>query len=66
MPLVTVEGPVIKDLDKKRVMVKKITEAAAKAFSFSKDDIVVIIKENLPENVGVGGELVSDLKKKKK
>ncbi len=66
MPLITVEGPGIKDLDKKRVMVKKITNAAAKAFGFSKDDIVVIIKENLPENVGVGGELVADRKKTKK
>lgn len=65
MPLISIEGPVIKDLDKKRVMVKKITNAAAKGFGFSKEDIVVVIKENLPENVGVGGILVSDLKKKK-
>jgi len=62
MPNIIVEGPVIKDVDKKRILVQELTEAATKAYALPKEAIIVLIKENSPENVGVGGKLVIDRK----
>jgi 4-oxalocrotonate tautomerase len=62
MPNITVDGPAIRDLDKKRELVRSMTDAAVKAFSLPAEAIVVILKENPPENVGVGGELLVDRK----
>ena len=63
MPTITAEGPPIRDLDKKRALVSEITESATKAYGFPAQMIVVVIKENQPENVAVGGELICDRKK---
>lgn len=63
MPAITVEGPRIKDIEVKRSLVKEMTDAAAKAYGLPAKIMVVLIKENLPENVGVGGQLISDKKK---
>ncbi len=63
MPNITLEGPRIGDLDTKRELVKTVTDAAAKAFGLPEKTIVVVIKENPPENVGVGGQLVIDMGK---
>jgi 4-oxalocrotonate tautomerase len=60
MPTITVEGPPIKELERKRQLVKDITEAAKKSFGLSKEVIVVVIKENTPDNVSVGGRLIID------
>lgn len=60
MPNITIEGPKIKDIGLKRALVKELTEAAVKAYSFPAQTIVVLIKENLPDNVGVGGQLIVD------
>ncbi|MGB2600327.1 MAG: tautomerase family protein, partial [Candidatus Omnitrophota bacterium] len=40
-----------------------VTDAAVKAFGLPEKTIVVVIKENPPENVGVGGQLVIDMTK---
>lgn len=61
MPLITIDGPVIKNIEKKRKLVKDITETVADSYEFPKETILVLIKENSPENVGVGGQLVVDL-----
>ena len=60
MPIITVEGPRIDDLDRKRQMVKALTEAASGAYGFDKEHIIVLIRENVPENVSVGGQLIAD------
>lgn len=60
MPNITIEGPHIKEIEIKRNLVKEVTEAAVKAYKFPAQTIVVLIKENTPENVGIGGELISD------
>jgi 4-oxalocrotonate tautomerase len=60
MPNITVDGPSITDLDKKRQLVKTITDSATQAFGLPRETIVVVIKENSPENVGVGGVLIAD------
>lgn len=60
MPVITVEGPAIEDLDRKREFARELTDAATKAFGFPKETIVVLMKDNRPENVSVGGELIID------
>jgi len=63
MPNVTIEGPKIDDVGTKRVLVKEITDALEKAYKLPRDVYVVLIKENLPENVGVAGKLILDKKR---
>lgn len=60
MPNVTIDGPSIKDLEVKRVLVKEITDALEKAYKMPRAAYIVVIKENLAENVGIGGELLID------
>jgi len=58
MPTITVDGPKIQDIELKRQMVKKLTEAAYEVYRI--EHIVVLIRENAPENVGVNGQLILD------
>ena len=60
MPNITLDGPAVADLEKKRALVKAITAAASQYYGLSDEAFVVVIKENRPENVGVGGVLVVD------
>ncbi len=70
MPSIVIDGPPIADLDKKRDLIREMTESAFKAYGIPKQAIVVparrslgesgLIKENTPDNVGVGGELLAD------
>jgi 4-oxalocrotonate tautomerase len=64
MPTITVDGPPIADLDKKRALVREMTDVAARVYGLPAQAMVVMIRENQPENVGVGGELVADRRKK--
>ena len=66
MPNISIEGPVIKDVDKKKILVQELTDAATKAYGLPRETIVVLIKENSPENVGVGGKLLIDRMQTKK
>ena len=63
MPNATIDGPPIEDLEIKRVLIKEITDAMEKAYKIPRQAYVVLIKENKPENVGVGGELIIDRRK---
>lgn len=60
MPTATLEGPPIEDIDVKRNLVKEITDALEKAYKMPKEVFTVVIKENAPNNVGVGGRLIID------
>ena len=60
MPTIIVEGPPI-SVDKKRELVKNITKVASEIYGIK--HIIVLIKENPPENVGINGELLIDRKK---
>ena len=60
MPIATIEGPKIEDVKKKGELVKEITDALEKAYKIPREAYVVLIKENSPENVGVGGKLILD------
>ena len=57
MPTITVEGPPL-SLESKRALVKRLTETAAEIYQI--EHIVVLIKENPSENVGVSGQLLAD------
>ena len=60
MPTTTIEGPSGDDLEKKRELTKAVTDAMEKYYGLPRDVYVVVIKENPPHNVSVGGELVVD------
>ncbi len=57
MPTITVEGPPI-SVEQKRALVKRLTEVGSELYGI--EHITVLIKENPPENVGVGGQLLAD------
>jgi 4-oxalocrotonate tautomerase len=59
MPNITVEGPPI-SLEQKREMAVEMTDLAARIYGTSKQAIVVVVKENPPENVCVAGKMVCD------
>jgi 4-oxalocrotonate tautomerase len=65
MPNITFDGPEIEDIAKKRELIKTVTDAAVKAYGLPKQVMVIVIKENDPENVGIGGELLADRTKGK-
>ena len=63
MPIITIEGPGIKDLDTRRALVRELTDAAVRAYGMPQEKMIVLIRENTPEQVAVGGELIADLRK---
>lgn len=63
MPTIVIEGPPLCDIEKKRKLVAEMSVSAAVAYGIPAEAMVVIIKENPPENVGVGGRLLADRKK---
>ena len=62
MPTITVEGPPISDIAIKRKLARGLADIASQAYGLPPEIMVVLIKENPPDNVGVGGELLSDRK----
>lgn len=59
MPTVIIYGPKAK-VEVKRTLVKEITDALEKAYKIPRQAYIVVIKEDSPENVGVGGTLLID------
>jgi 4-oxalocrotonate tautomerase len=62
MPTIFVEGPPLKKIEKKRKLVRGLTDIAVEVYGIG--HISVIIKENPPENVGANGQLILDRKGK--
>ena len=60
MPKVTIEGPKIDNLEIEKVLIEKITDAPEKAYSLPRQTYIVLSKENLPDNVFVGGQIISE------
>lgn len=60
MPVISMEGPAIQDLDKKRKLARLVTEAAAEAYGLPAASIIILFKENSTDNVSVGGQLIID------
>lgn len=63
MPTIQIDGPPV-DVESKRALVKELSEAASAVYGLAVDKMIVLIRENPAENVGVGGELLSDRRKK--
>ena len=60
MPTITVEGPPIEDVDRKRELARRLTKVAVDVYCIP--HITVLIKENPPENVAANGVLICDKK----
>ncbi|PLY01425.1 MAG: 4-oxalocrotonate tautomerase [Desulfuromonas sp.] len=60
MPIITVDGPKVADLDSKRTFVQQMTAAASTMFDLPPETIIILFKENTPEDVSVGGTLIID------
>jgi len=60
MPIITIEGPPIADLDKRRTLTAELTRSAAEAYNLPPEKIIILIRENRSDQVAVGGELISD------
>jgi len=60
MPIITLEGPKIIDLERRRSLIRELTDAAVKAYGLPQEKIIVILHENSREQVGVAGELLAD------
>lgn len=59
MPVITVEGSKLSKEQKSR-LVKELTAAAAEIMGASEQAFFVFVKENEKDNIGVGGQLLSD------
>ena len=59
MPSITVGVPK-RDIDTKRKLVARLTDLVAEIYGVPKEAITVVIEENPPENIGVGGVLLVD------
>ncbi|GFP76471.1 4-oxalocrotonate tautomerase DmpI [Clostridium fungisolvens] len=59
MPVITLEAGKL-NKEQKSQLVKEFTDAASKIMNVPEQAFIVLIKENEAENIGVGGELLSD------
>jgi 4-oxalocrotonate tautomerase len=53
------------DREKKKEVIKSFTDTASKVTGIDKSAFVVYLRESTPENVGVGGELLEDVHKRR-
>lgn len=60
MPVVTIGGNDGINTEKKREMVKKVSEIVAEAYDLPVEAITVLVQAYPKENVGVAGELLID------
>ena len=63
MPIITIEGPPITDMATRRTLTENLTRSAVEAYGMPKEKIIVLIREIRPDQVAVGGELISDRSK---
>lgn len=59
MPSITFEMAHL-TTEQKRTLVKEVTEVASRVSGIPEAGFYVFIKENEPENIGVGGKLLCD------
>ncbi|MGL6298477.1 MAG: 4-oxalocrotonate tautomerase DmpI [Methanobacteriaceae archaeon] len=60
MPVIKIDGNKI-DIEKKRELVKRITEIACDIYDLPEGAITILINELEREDIGVGGELLLDM-----
>jgi 4-oxalocrotonate tautomerase len=59
MPIVNVSGPAL-EVERKRELARRLTEVMCDVYQRPASQIIVVIQENPPENVAIGGKLVVD------
>ena len=62
MPVITIGGNNGITVEKKREMVKKVSEVVADAYDLPIEAITVLVQAYPKESIGVAGELLSDRK----
>ncbi len=60
MPNITIDGPKLEDVEKKRKLVREVTQSVFEAYGIPKEHIVVTLQEHSSHNVATGGVLISD------
>lgn len=60
MPIIQVDGPKVADVSRKREFVRAVTEAASGFYGLPREKIIILLKENSPDNISVGGQLLCD------
>lgn len=55
MPVIRINGPKVLDMDRKRQFVKDVTNAASVLYGLPAQKMIVLFRENTPDNVGLGG-----------
>ncbi|WML33522.1 4-oxalocrotonate tautomerase DmpI [Clostridium sp. OS1-26] len=60
MPVITLEGSKLSK-EQKSKLVSELTTSAAKIMNIPEKAFVVLVKENEKENIGVGGQLISEV-----
>ena len=61
MPIINVSGPPL-EVERKRDLARRLTEVMCDVYRRPAEHIIIVIYENPPENVAVGGKLVVDRK----
>lgn len=61
MPVITIEAAKLTK-EQKAVLTKEMTETASRVMNLPPQAFYVFLKENEPDNIGVGGTLLSDKK----
>jgi 4-oxalocrotonate tautomerase len=60
MPVIQINSFRQPDIDKKRKLVEKLADTLVELYGVPRESVIVIIKEDEPENVGIGGILALD------
>jgi 4-oxalocrotonate tautomerase len=60
MPVIQVNAFKQPNIDKKRKLVVKLTDVMVEVYNVPRDSVVVMIKEDEPKNIGLGGMLALD------
>ena len=62
MPVIQIAGNNGISIEKKREMVKKVSEVVADAYGLPVETITVLVTGFDPDDIGAGGQLLSDRK----
>ncbi|KJS16304.1 MAG: 4-oxalocrotonate tautomerase [Peptococcaceae bacterium BRH_c4b] len=63
MPVIIFEGPKM-NKEQKEQLVQEFSAAASKITNIPQEKFITLIKENNPEDVGVGAELLVNMQKR--
>ena len=59
MPIITVEASKSLSKETKKEMIENVSQTVAEEYGLPIQTITMIIRENIPENIGVAGKPVS-------